>query len=134
MLSCLDLPCRAGEVLSAVEFLDSACSDLATAYLDGVRNPLLPQDAAAAVAGLGEAGDTGGGAAVVARGRGGGEEGLEGGGVGDDRQFYMVVETHGSDADHDTQKMERFLEVGAGSLVGVSKGRVCQGKATGGKA
>eukprot|EP00198_Chlamydomonas_reinhardtii_P011974 XP_001701311.1 predicted protein [Chlamydomonas reinhardtii] len=61
-----------GEVLSAVEFLDSACSDLATAYLDGVRNPLLPQDAAAA--------------------------------------FYMVVETHGSDADHDTQKMERFLE------------------------
>ncbi|KAG2445426.1 hypothetical protein HXX76_000047 [Chlamydomonas incerta] len=97
-----------GEVLSAVEFLDSACSDLATAHLDGVRNPLLPHDAAAAVAGLGEAGDTGG--AGAARGRQGGEEGLVAGGVGDDRQFYMVVETHGSNAEHDTQKMERFLE------------------------
>ncbi|GLC43157.1 hypothetical protein PLESTB_000857000 [Pleodorina starrii] len=89
-----------GEVLSAVEFLDSPCSHLATAHLEGVRNPLLQ------------------GGAAEGGGGGGGGEGVTHGSVGS-APFYMLVETHGSDADHDQQKMERFLEavMGDGSVV-----------------
>lgn len=67
-----------------MEFLDAACSDLATTHLPGVSNPLE-------------------------------QSGQQGEGEGDNSAaaspFYMLVETHGSDADHDKQKMERFLEV-----------------------
>ncbi|GFR44054.1 hypothetical protein Agub_g5214 [Astrephomene gubernaculifera] len=76
---------RLGEVLSAVEFLDASCSVLACEQLEGVRNPL--------VAAEGEQG-----AAAVTHG----SEALS--------PFYMLVETHGSNQEHDLQKMEQFLE------------------------
>lgn len=74
------------EILSAIEFLDERCMRMATVHLEGVRNPL---------AGAGE-------------GQGG--VGAEAGEAGDATPFYMLVETHGSDPEHDRQKMERFLE------------------------
>lgn len=73
---------KLAEVLSAIEFLDSDCMDVATAYLPGVTNPLAGQGQAA------EAGDP-----------------------RVDKPFYMLVETHGSDASHDQAKLDAFLEV-----------------------
>ncbi len=78
------------EILSAVEFLDERCMRMATAHLEGVRNPL-----AGAAEGQGGAG--------AGAGAGAGE-------AGETSPFYMLVETHGSDPEHDRQKMERFLE------------------------
>ncbi|EFJ45502.1 hypothetical protein VOLCADRAFT_63840 [Volvox carteri f. nagariensis] len=84
-----------GEVLSAVEFLDQACSHLATRHLEGVRNPLVQQ------------------LQPLEGPQGGGEGGAgatHGSADAQSAPFYMLVETHGSDVDHDQQKMERFLE------------------------
>ncbi|KAG2498528.1 hypothetical protein HYH03_003778 [Edaphochlamys debaryana] len=82
---------RLAEVLSAVEFLDADCSALATTHLEGVGNPLS-----------GEGGGEGG------AGRGQGDAGAGASGRGS--PFYMLVETHGSNAQHDQEKMEAFLE------------------------
>lgn len=63
---------------------------MVTKHLDGVRNP-LQQTRSASEAATADSSDAGGG---------------QGG------PFYMVVETQGSNAEHDQQKLEGFLEVG----------------------
>jgi D-2-hydroxyglutarate dehydrogenase len=73
-----------GEILSAVEFLDSGSLSLATSLLPGVSNPLGNTGAAAAE-----------GAAAAAAGS----------------PMYMVIETQGSRERHDKEKLEAFLEV-----------------------
>ena len=62
------------------------CMDLATQHLEGARNPL----AAAGAGGTGSSSTSTGGLPP----------------------FYMVVETHGSVAEHDQSKLDAFLEVG----------------------
>jgi D-2-hydroxyglutarate dehydrogenase len=74
-----------GEILSAVEFLDSGSLSLATSLLPGVSNPLGNTGAAAAE----------GAAAAAAAGS----------------PMYMVIETQGSRERHDKEKLEAFLEV-----------------------
>ncbi|KXZ53063.1 hypothetical protein GPECTOR_8g57 [Gonium pectorale] len=96
---------RLGEVLSAVEFLDTAASTLTTAHLDGVRNPLVAETAGGGVNGGGWGEATGGGGEVT---RGSAWSPASSGASGG--PFYVLVETHGSDEEHDRQKMERFLE------------------------
>jgi D-2-hydroxyglutarate dehydrogenase len=81
-----------GEVLSAVEFLDQESMNMATQYLPGVSNPLTQAGPEAAQQ-------------QQQQQQQGGEE--QGG------PFYMVVETQGSNAAHDKEKLEGFLEVGA---------------------
>jgi D-2-hydroxyglutarate dehydrogenase len=78
-----------GEILSAVEFLDKESMNMATQYLPGVSNPLT---------------QAGPDAAAQQQQQEGGQE--QGG------PFYMVVETQGSNAAHDKEKLEGFLEVG----------------------
>lgn len=83
-----------GEILSAVEFLDQESMHLVTEHLQGVRNPLQQTGPAQ------ESGD---------------DAGISENSSGSDRpggRFYMVVETQGSNAEHDQQKLEGFLEVG----------------------
>lgn len=77
-----------GEILSAVEFLDQESMDMATQHLPGVSNPLTQAGPDAAQQQQQQ-------------------DGLEPGGP-----FYMVVETQGSNAAHDKEKLEGFLEVG----------------------
>lgn len=79
-----------GEILSAVEFLDSGSLSLATSLLPGVSNPLGNTGAAAAA-----------GAAA---------------GAGAGSPMYMVIETQGSSEAHDKEKLEGFLEVGSGNI------------------
>jgi D-2-hydroxyglutarate dehydrogenase len=79
-----------GEILSAVEFLDQESMNMATQYLPGVSNPLTQAGPDAAQ--------------QQQQQQQGGEE--QGG------PFYMVVETQGSNAAHDKEKLEGFLEVG----------------------
>lgn len=71
---------RLGEILSAVEFLDSESMAMVTAYLPDCSNPLggsgRPEGSSASAAG----------------------------------PFYMLIETHGSNEAHDGQKLEAFLE------------------------
>lgn len=86
---------RLGEILSAVEFMDAASMAVALEQLPGARNPLA-----------------GGSSNSGSGGEGGGEGGavdLSNAGA----PFYMVIETHGSDAAHDAEKLERFLEAAA---------------------
>jgi FAD/FMN-containing dehydrogenase len=82
-----------GEILSAVEFLDSASLSLATTLLPGVSNPLDNTGSAAP-------------AEAAAQGAAGG------GGTGESGPMYMVIETQGSNERHDKEKLETFLEVG----------------------
>lgn len=76
-----------GEILSAAEFLDQESMEMVTGYLHGVSNPLQQTGPTTAAAGGG--GDVSAG----------------------DGQFYMLIETQGSNAEHDQQKLEGFLEV-----------------------
>lgn len=76
-----------GEILSAVEFLDQESMAMATQHLPGVSNPLA---------------QAGPDAAQQQQQQGGGGE--QGG------PFYMLVETQGSHAGHDKEKLEGFLE------------------------
>lgn len=78
-----------GEILSAVEFLDSGSLSLATTLLPGVANPLQHTGTAAAAAPAEQAG-----AASTAG-----------------APMYMVIETQGSNEQHDKEKLESFLEV-----------------------
>lgn len=84
-----------GEILSAVEFLDSASLSLATSLLPGVSNPLDNTGTAAAAP---QAAST-----AAAEGGGGGSWGSG--------PMYMVIETQGSNERHDKEKLETFLEV-----------------------
>jgi D-2-hydroxyglutarate dehydrogenase len=84
-----------GEILSAVEFLDQESMNMATQYLPGVSNPLT---------------QTGPDAAQQ-------QQQQQQGGEGQGGPFYMVVETHGSNAAHDKKKLEGFLEVGLVAVV-----------------
>ena len=86
-----------GEILSAVEFLDSASLSLATTLLPGVSNPLDNTGSAAP-------------AEAAAQGAAGG------GGTGESGPMYMVIETQGSNEMHDKEKLETFLEVGGTGL------------------
>ncbi|KAI8477357.1 MAG: hypothetical protein J3K34DRAFT_453004 [Monoraphidium minutum] len=97
---------RLGEVLSAVEFLDTASMDLVCAHLPGAANPLQP-------AGGGGGGEAGGGSESPAAAGGGDGSGGGSGGSGG-APFYMLIETHGSCAAHDEAKLEGFLEEAAG--------------------
>jgi D-2-hydroxyglutarate dehydrogenase len=83
-----------GEILSAVEFLDQESMKMATQYLPGVSNPLTQAGPDATQ--------------QQQQHQQGGEE--QGG------PFYMVVETQGSNAAHDKEKLEGFLEVGAAAV------------------
>jgi D-2-hydroxyglutarate dehydrogenase len=100
-----------GEVLSAVEFLDAESMRMATAYLDGVRDPL---------AGAGGGGGGGGAGAGGSGGGSGSSSGALGGGQGQDRThpFYMLIETSGSNREHDAQKLEAFLSWAMGGCEG----------------
>jgi D-2-hydroxyglutarate dehydrogenase len=71
-----------GEILSACEFLDTQSLDLVTSHLPGVTDPLASGSSSSS--------------------SGGSSPGT----------MYMVVETHGSNAEHDAEKLSRFLEVG----------------------
>lgn len=73
---------RLGEVLSAVEFMDKETVALTLEKCQGVRSPF---------------GSPGSG--------GGGGKGGEGG-----HEFYVLIETSGSDAAHDAEKLDGFLE------------------------
>lgn len=84
-----------GEILSAAEFLDSPSLQLATTLLPGVANPLAPTPAAADTT----TSSSSGGASL--------SEGCP---------MYMVIETQGSNARHDREKLESFMEVRAGWL------------------
>ena len=75
------------EILSAIELVDKSALDVALDRLPGARDPL---------------GGQGGG------GESEGEGGCGGGGGGD-YPFYMLIETAGSDAGHDGEKLEAFL-------------------------
>jgi FAD/FMN-containing dehydrogenase len=81
-----------GEILSAVEFLDSESLHLATTFIPGVSNPLDNTGAAAAE------GQQSGQSAAAA-------------GAGGSGPMYMVIETQGSSEPHDKEKLEAFLEV-----------------------
>lgn len=81
---------RLGEVLSAAEFMDKATVALTLEKCHGVRSPFESSSPS-------RDGSSSGG--------GGG-----GGGVGDGVEFYVLIETSGSDAAHDAEKMEGFLE------------------------
>ena len=86
---------KLGEVLSAFEFLDRASLRVTLKHLPGARNPL-------SFAGLDT--ERGGGSSSNTASRKEGEEEEQ------SSPFYLVVETSGSDADHDAAKLERFLE------------------------
>jgi hypothetical protein len=76
-----------GEILSAFEFLDGLSMQLVCSHAPGVSNPLVQNQASAA-------------------GADGNQPPVS--------PFYVLVETHGSNAEHDTDKLQRFLEVGVG--------------------
>jgi D-2-hydroxyglutarate dehydrogenase len=82
-----------GEILSAIEFLDSESLQLATSLLPGVSNPLDNTGAAAAAAGQQ------------------GRQSAAAAGAGGSGPMYMVTETQGSSEAHDKEKLEVFLEV-----------------------
>lgn len=78
---------RLAEVLSAVEFMDKEAVALTLDKCDGVRSPFP----APRVDGSGAGGDN-------------------------DHGFYVLIETSGSDATHDGEKMEAFLEAAMESV------------------
>lgn len=107
---------RLGEVLSACEFLDAASMAMAVEFLPGAADPLRPRQ------GQQQQEQQQGGTDSRA-GSGGGCDGADSG-TGQP-PFYMLIETHGSDAAHDAKKLERFLEaamaeglVGDGTIAG----------------
>lgn len=77
---------KLAEVLSAVEFLDTDCMDIATTHLPGVVNPLAGQEQQPQQQEPGAEPQAG-------------------------QAFYMLIETHGSDVGHDQAKLDAFLEV-----------------------
>lgn len=79
---------RLAEVLSAVEFLDKAAVALT---LEAFSSVVIPFPLPAAVEG------------------GGGDD--EGGPSEGGHEFYMLIETSGSDAAHDAEKLDGFLKV-----------------------
>lgn len=79
---------RLAEVLSAAEFMDKETVALTLEKCQGVRSPFPPP--------------------VLAESSGGGGGGAEGG--GGQQKFYVLIETSGSDAAHDAEKLEGFLE------------------------
>lgn len=85
---------RLAEVLSAVEFMDKETVALTLEKCHGVRSPLtsLPS--------TGVKSESGGGAA----------------GTQESHEFYVLIETSGSDAAHDGEKLERFLEAAMESV------------------
>jgi D-2-hydroxyglutarate dehydrogenase len=77
---------RLGEVLSACEFLDRESIAMATEFLPGASNPLHAESSPTSSSSSSSSSQTDGG------------------------PFYMLIETHGSDASHDAAKLEAFLE------------------------
>eukprot|EP00775_Hariotina_reticulata_P011142 gene11142-11295_t len=75
-----------GEILSAVEFLDTESLQMVTTHLPGVSNPLQTGSAA-------------------------GQQQQQDASEGQQQHpFYMLVETQGSNEMHDREKLEAFLE------------------------
>jgi D-2-hydroxyglutarate dehydrogenase len=95
-----------GEVLSAVEFLDAESMRMATAYLEGAGNPLRR---------VGGGGGGGGG-------NGGASSSSSSSSSSDEHPFYMLIETSGSNREHDAQKLEDFLSWAMGGGGGGAEG------------
>lgn len=82
---------RLGEILSAMELLDAESMEMVVGKKEwGLRNPLAV-------------------AAASAVGAGGGGGGSEGGSEVSPYPFYMLLETSGSNEEHDKQKLEDLL-------------------------
>lgn len=92
---------RLAEVLSAVEFMDREAVSLTLEKCPGVKSPFTsPRVVGDRRGGGGEIGDEAG------SGGGGGDSGKGCGG----HDYYVLIETSGSDAAHDGEKLEGFLE------------------------
>ena len=104
---------RLAEVLSAVEFMDREAVALTLEKCPGVKSPFTsPRVVGDRRGGEGEVGDEAGGGG----GGGGGGSGRWGSG----HDYYVLIETSGSDATHDGEKLEGFLEA---AIELVSEGR-----------
>lgn len=103
---------RLAEVLSAAEFMDGETVALTLEKCPGVRSPFAPPRAVSG--GGGDGWDIGG---EAGGGGGGGGGGVDGGGG---HAYYVLIETSGSDAIHDGEKLEGFLEA---AMELVSEGR-----------
>jgi FAD/FMN-containing dehydrogenase len=112
---------RLGEVLSAAEFLDAACMRLVCHHLPGVVNPLQPTGG-----GPGQPSVASGGAGSGGRWQAPASTGacVEPAAAADEPPFYVLIETQGSNPEHDTAKLQDFLEVVISDSL-----RVCAGVA-----
>lgn len=87
---------RLAEVLSAVEFMDKETVALTLEKCHGVRSPFPSPLPSARVNS-----ESGGGTAAATQGS---------------HEFYVLIETSGSDAVHDGEKLERLLETAMDSV------------------
>lgn len=108
---------RLAEVLSAVEFMDREAVALTLEKCPGVKSPFASPHA------VGDGGDGRRGVGDEAGGGGGGG-GNGGGKEGGGHDYYVLIETSGSDATHDGEKLEGFLEA---AMELVSGGRMGEG-------
>ena len=96
---------RLGEILSAMELIDGESMEMVVGKKEwGLRNPLAASSAAAPSAAAAAAATTTAAAAVGTEG--GSEGGREG---GSPYPFYMLLETSGSNEEHDKAKLEDLL-------------------------
>lgn len=89
---------RLAEVLSAVEFMDKEAVALTLDKCHEVRTPFLSPAQGGGSGGSGDEAET--------------VEGASSGG----HEFFVLIETSGSDAAHDGEKLERFLEAAMESV------------------
>lgn len=89
---------RLAEVLSAAEFMDRESVELTLQKCTGVRSPFPAPNIASSGVGNTVEGDS--------------ESG---------QQFYVLLETSGSDAKHDGEKVEDFLEAALESVSGINR-------------